>query len=224
MRHFQHSRAPSGGPAKHAKDSVFAVSRDPVVTGSSLLLLAGPPGSGKSTLIRVAASRCGFHVVELNASDDARAERNQLLLQGPLDFAPVFGSRPLLVLEEMDGAGTMSDSVTRVLSGLRGRPVVVAVNDAYAGALRAVRAQTQVVRVPPPPPRRFVARLKRVCEAERIAITPQALADLAERSHLDMRTALNTLQFVAIRQPVTAEMLQLTPVGAKNASLTPFDG
>jgi len=45
-----------------------------------VLLLAGPPGCGKSTLVRVVAAVSGFHVVELNASEDVSTERNQLLL------------------------------------------------------------------------------------------------------------------------------------------------
>jgi chromosome transmission fidelity protein 18 len=228
MRYFQQSKLTSGRKKKRSRakrPEEAGTATDPVVTRSNILLLSGPPGSGKSTLIRVAAARCGFHVIELNASEDARAERNQILLQGQLDFEPVFGARtrPLLVLEEMDGIGTISDSITRAISELKGRPIVVAVNDAYVPALRTIRTQAQVVRMPPPPVSKFIARLKRICENEHINITPQALADLAEASHLDMRTALNTLQFVAIRQPVTAEMLQLTPVGVKNSALTPFD-
>jgi DNA polymerase III delta prime subunit len=97
------------------------------------------------------------------------------------------------------------------------------VTDAYAPTLRSIRTQAQVVRMPPPPVSKFISRLKWICESEGVEITPKALADLAEASHLDLRTALNTLEFVAITRPVTAAVLQLTPVGLKNAALTPFD-
>lgn len=192
---------------------------------SHVLILAGPPGSGKSTLVQVIAAHCNYHVIELNASEDMKNERNQILLTNQLDFQPVFGkkTKPLLVLEEMDGVGTMNDTVLKNVMSLTERPVVIIVNNLYAPALRYIRTQATIVRMDHPPTEKIVLRLKRIADSEGINYVPQAISNIAKQSKYDMRTALNTLQFLAIRQPITSEMVQLMPVGVKNATFTYFD-
>ena len=42
-------------------------------------------------------------------------------------------------------------------------------------------------------------------------------------SNLDINSALNTIRFLSVQQPITAETLELVPIGVKNTTLTPFD-
>ncbi|KAH0789388.1 chromosome transmission fidelity protein 18 [Histomonas meleagridis] len=224
LRCFQKRTVPK--PTKKGRKRRNAKNNDePSVESSHILLLSGPPGCGKSTLIRVVASYCRYHIVEINASDDVKEERNQILLQNGLNFKPVFSecTRSLFVVEEMDGIGTITDSVIKAILNKTNVPVIVVVNDAYSPSIRDLRNHSTIVKMPPPPSDKFITRLKKIAENENLKYTPQAIADIAELSRFDMRTALNTLQFLALKQPITSELVHLMPVGLKNSTLGPFD-
>lgn len=228
MRHFQNAKSERKKPKRTkklvdlTKNSKF---EQPTIQLSHILLLAGPPGSGKTTLIRIIAKHCGFHTVELNASDDASVDRNQMILQNQLNFEPVFGAKtkPLMVFEELDGIGTISDSVLKAITGNASRPVVIIVNDGYAQSLKNIRSIATFIKLPPPNSTQFKERIRYICKNEEIDISTQAINEVAEISKYDIRTALNTISFLRARQPISADTVHLLPVGLKNSSLTPFD-
>ncbi len=73
-----------------------------------MLMLHGPPGTGKSTLARVLAKVCGYHLEVINASD----ERNGPLLVNKIANAmemTTIANNPekkptMLLIDEVDGA------------------------------------------------------------------------------------------------------------------------
>jgi chromosome transmission fidelity protein 18 len=72
---------------------------------SQVILLCGPPGTGKTTLAHIAAKHCGYRVLEINASDD----RSPQLLKDAISRATQNATldadkRPnCIILDECDG-------------------------------------------------------------------------------------------------------------------------
>ncbi|KAL9654406.1 hypothetical protein ABK040_010433 [Willaertia magna] len=70
-----------------------------------ILLLAGPPGVGKSSLAHIVAKQAGYNPVEINASDERSKEKLLPKIQMFAQVNNVFGNgKPnLLILDEIDG-------------------------------------------------------------------------------------------------------------------------
>ncbi|OMO88327.1 hypothetical protein COLO4_20296 [Corchorus olitorius] len=167
-----------------------------------ILLLCGPPGLGKTTLAHVAAKHCGYRVVEVNASDDRSSSTIEAKILDVVQMNSVMAdSKPkCLVIDEIDGA--LGDGKGAV-------EVICICNDLYAPALR---------------PLRQVAKLKYICNKEGVKTSSIALTALAEYTECDIRSCLNTLQFLNKKKEALNVMdISSQVVGRKDMSKSAFD-
>ncbi|KAF9576690.1 hypothetical protein EC968_005463 [Mortierella alpina] len=76
------------------------------------------------------------------------------------------------------------------------RPIICICNDQYAPVLRPLRVISQIYQFKKPSVRTVVNRLQQVCEIEQVASDTRAFGVLYEMTEGDMRSCLNTLQFI----------------------------
>ncbi|KAL1536180.1 chromosome transmission fidelity protein 18 [Salvia divinorum] len=224
-----------------------------------VLLLCGSPGLGKTTLAHVAASHCGYRVVEINASDDRSASTIEAKILDVVQMNSVIAdSKPkCLVVDEIDGAlgdgkGAV-EIILRLLSAERKldtgkenisqeantgrkssgkkqkcsvllRPVICICNDLYAPALRPLRQVAKVHIFVQPTVSRVANRLKYICNKEGVKTSSVALSALAECTECDIRSCLNTLQFLNKKKEMLNVMdISSQVVGRKDATKSAFD-
>ncbi|CDW52081.1 AAA domain containing protein [Trichuris trichiura] len=200
-------------------------------------LLSGPPGIGKTTMAHMVARHCGYHVQEINASDDRTLESFSRLLSGALQMKRTLDATPkphCVIVDEIDGAPAPSVNYLVALakgatnkksrSMLLRRPIICICNDLYAPALRDLRRIALVLHVPPLETQRLAERLLQICESEDLTIQISVLRSLCQKADNDIRSCINTLQLLVCSGcTVTHSDVEKLTFGSKDSKRSLFD-
>ncbi|XP_068583238.1 chromosome transmission fidelity protein 18 homolog isoform X3 [Cebidichthys violaceus] len=206
-------------------------------------LLSGPPGLGKTTLAHVIAKHAGYNVVEINASDDRSAEVFQKRIDTATQMKSVLGvnERPnCLIIDEIDGApaaainillatlnrkdghgGEVGAEITKKKKKKESillRPIICICNDLYVPALRPLRQQAFLLVFPQTQPSRLTQRLGEISLEQGMKVDTGTLMSLCEKTDNDIRSCINTLQFLHGRghKQVNSKTIQCVSVGQKD--------
>jgi replication factor C large subunit len=161
------------------------------------LILHGPAGTGKTSLVHASAKINNIEILELNSSD----LRNKLKLEGTLKPAVVqkslFKKSKIILMDEVDGV-TGSDrggipELVRLINETK-FPIIMTCNDVWQSKLSPVRAKSKIIEMKHLPLGIIVSILSRVADKEKLKKDPQYLKLLAIKSQGDIRAALNDLQ------------------------------
>ncbi|MGC9118624.1 MAG: replication factor C large subunit [Thermoproteus sp.] len=205
----------------------WAKSRDKKISEAKAVLLAGPPGIGKTTLVHALANEINYELVELNASDVRTAERIREVVGRGLREGSLFGYAGRLILfDEVDGLNPKEDlgglnSIIDLIETAR-VPIVMTANNPWDQRLRPLRDVSLVVSLRRLAEDDVVEVLRRICDSEKIKCEEDALRALARSSDGDLRAAINDLQlFAGGKKTLTVD--DIKRVGERNPQLSMFE-
>jgi replication factor C large subunit len=170
------------------------------------VLLYGPPGVGKTTLINAAANDFGLSVIEMNASD-TRSEKAINKIAKPatsfvaLDTFSTESKGSILFMDEVDGIAGNQDrgGVSAIIKIVEASqiPVVMAANDPDLQKLRPLKKVAALIRFHQVRIPLIILTLQKICQKENITAEFEALERIAQNSRGDVRSAINDLQSLA---------------------------
>lgn len=186
------------------------------------LLLAGPPGIGKTSLAIALANTMKWEFVEMNASDQRNWQIiNKIVGLGAFNetisdegefLSSKSGKLKLIVLDEVDNIHKKEDiggesALIKIIKRKPRQPLILIANEPYqlSPELRKLcefielkrLTKTQIVKV-----------LQEICKKEGIKCEKDVLEEIAENAGGDLRAAINDLQAIAEgKSEITAEDL-----------------
>jgi len=165
-------------------------------TEKKALLIYGPPGSGKTTMVKVLSKELGYDLIELNASD----KRDQTVLNRIVGNAAssktLFGYKKIILLDEADNIHGKEDfggskALLEIIKNTQ-NPIILTANS-YWEVSQGIRDNCKLVQFKKLQSRTIFARLKEIAIAEKIEADEDILMKIAEQSTGDMRAAINDL-------------------------------
>jgi replication factor C large subunit len=123
------------------------------VPSKRTVLLWGPPGVGKTSLVEALARTYDFEVVELNASDFRRKQDVERIVGAAATRRSLFKKGYIILLDEVDGIAGREDyggveAINRIIDYTR-NPIVMTANDPWKDKLRPLRDKVLMVQFRP---------------------------------------------------------------------------
>ena len=166
--------------------------------GGRAAILVGPPGTGKTTCVYLAAEKLGLQLVELNASDTRTKDRLSQRIGEVISSRNLFDSGTLVFLDEVDGLAGRADygAIDFIRDAVRKseNPVVMAANDPESEEVKKLSSVTNRIEFHKPAPEIVEAHLAKIAGSEGLPIEEGELASIARAANGDLRSAINFLQ------------------------------
>lgn len=167
------------------------------VKGSKPLLLIGPPGVGKTTLVHSLARQLDYDLIEMNASDTRNRDQLEQLIAPILMNTSIFGKKILLFLDEVDGISGREDtggieSIVRLMKQ-PSIPVIMAANNKDA-KIKDLAKVCKTIQFNAVTPRLLMLLLESVLKDQCKKLSISEKSAIVDKAHGDARLLLNILQ------------------------------
>jgi len=178
---------------------------------SKAVLFAGPPGIGKTSVIKAFANEFNFEVVELNASDKRNKKSIIEVILPACQQASIFGNKKIIVLDEIDGLSGMKDrggasELAKVIDATK-FPLILIANDPYSKKLKSIRKKATLIAFSHVNYLTAAKHLCNICNKEGIKYDPVAIQNIATATKGDLRAAINDLQMLSSDGAITCEKI-----------------
>jgi replication factor C large subunit len=166
--------------------------------GTKPLLFLGPPGVGKTTIVKIISTLFSFDLIELNASDTRNASQLESMIKPILENSSLLGKNILLFLDEVDGISGRDDvggleflvDIVKLSSHF---PIILAANSLNQ-KIKKLSKFCKIIRFKPIQPHLLLMFLNYILIHQQKEISLEEKLSIVKLSLGDVRTMINLLQ------------------------------
>ena len=172
--------------------------------GAKVVVLSGPPGIGKSTMIHLIKQQFGYHMIEINSSEEKSKQiMERYLLQNHIQTISFSNKKKIYIMEEIDGfSSTDRGSTSLLLKWIKelNYPMICTCNDIYHSSLKSILHYCLDIRLVRPDKREIKTHLLHILSIEsqkrevNNEIDEAYIDDLLISNGNDIRNSIHTLQ------------------------------
>ena len=169
-----------------------------------VVLIAGPAGVGKTSVVYYLIKKYNYEFVEVNASD----KRNKAAVERLIGLSSTEGTviqgarvRKIILVDEADGLFGNEDrgggpALARAIDNAK-IPIICTANDPSAKSLKAAKRKMKIITFNSFTEQEILILLQKITEKENLDIDEEVLVAITKNSGGDARSAINDLQGVA---------------------------
>jgi len=174
--------------------------------GTKPLMLIGPAGVGKTTIVGILARKLGYDVISLNASDLRNKQQINDVLNPILNNLSLFG-KAMIFIDEVDGIHGRHDyggidALIKILK-IPLIPIILAANSVAADKMKNIKKATQTIYFHRIPPRLLLLYSLHILQKEQSVLPYDKLKNIIRNSNGDMRFMINSLQTAVTGSKIT---------------------
>lgn len=167
------------------------------INGNKPLLLIGPPGTGKTSLVHALAQQFNYDLIEMNASDTRTRGELEKRVIPILDNTSLFRKPILLFLDEIDGISSRNDTggleyLTKILKEPT-IPVIIAANSKNI-KIKELAKLCKTIEFKIVPPRILLSFLEHILRIENKELRLEEKISIVSDCKGDIRSLLNIAQ------------------------------
>lgn len=164
------------------------------------ILLGGPPGVGKTTIVHVFANELDKEIFELNASDLRNKDKLNEILKPALQQKSLLKDDKIILIDEVDGiSGSDRGGIPELIRLIKetNYPLIATANDTWNKKLSPLRKESLVVELKNSKEKDTRDLLINILKEENKFLKMEILNQIIENAKGDLRAAINDLQILS---------------------------